>query len=129
MLNSQSQMLVHLILTTLVILANTQLGTYGCYVTLNNIEKDCPAGRLSSNDDHPAADCPVITATTTATAVATIGCRGGGLCCCHPASLLWVSSTRDFNRTRCLCYDFFLSFLWDVACRRQRLCQMLRTNI
>jgi hypothetical protein len=39
-------MLVHLILTTLLILAKTQIGTYGCYVTLNNIEKDCPASRL-----------------------------------------------------------------------------------
>jgi hypothetical protein len=27
-------------------LVNGQLGTYGCYLTLNNVEKDCPAGRL-----------------------------------------------------------------------------------
>ena len=41
-------MTIRLLLTILVLfsLANTQLGTYGCYLTLNNLEKDCPAGRL-----------------------------------------------------------------------------------
>lgn len=26
--------------------ANAQVGTYGCYVTLNNMEKECPRNRL-----------------------------------------------------------------------------------